>query len=161
MLEDLGVVHVGQGTHDMPEPEEPGPEVRAWQVGYSDLGTFAMIGTSQKSVAGVIMHLKSKFMGDEITLVPIPVLALNGEEGTTWVHPAYITGVFNETVKPSKATEAVMPPGLAAALKASMAQLDAEAVDEPSAPALTVIPGGLKVVTSDPVGEEEDDGNAA
>ncbi len=138
MLEDLGTVHVGMGTHDMPEPEpqEPGAKVRSWQVGYSDLGTFAMIGTSQKSVAGVIMHLKSKYFDDDITLVPIQVMALNGEENTTWVYPALITGVFNESIRPSKteqekALEALveggveamgMPPGLSAALKASMKQ---------------------------------------
>ncbi len=77
-------------------PADP-PQPKAWQVGYADLGSFAMIGTSQKSVAGAVMHLREKYRLHPNTLVPIDIWDLRGKEEITWIFPALITGVFNET----------------------------------------------------------------
>ncbi len=86
---------------DGPGPTPAGPpQPKAWQVGYADMGWFAMIGASQKSVAGAVMHLRAKYRLLPDTLVPIDVLDLRGKEEITWIFPALITGVFNKAPDP-------------------------------------------------------------
>lgn len=112
---------------------------RSWQVGYADLGTFSMIGTSAKQVAGVIMHLKHKFEPKPNELVPIQVLAMDGEEGTTWILPALITGVFNEVKFPM------------------MSSHDEEVVRALEAVVKTSLPEGITVAVVAPPEEDSDD----
>ncbi len=118
-------------------PEDP-PQPKAWQVGYADLGTFSMIGTSQKSVAGVVMHLRSKYRLLPDTLVQIDVLDMRGKEGITWVFPALITGVFNKTPDLQRRGN---PGGFAEALDELMGR--------------NGIPKGINVAVVEP-GENED-----
>ncbi len=126
-------------------PEDP-PQPKAWQVGYADLGTFSMIGTSQKSVAGAIMHLREKFYDQPDTLVPIEILAINGKEDITWVFPALITGVFNQTPDLRKLPRND-PGGFAKALK--------EVIGEQGPQGL---PEGVTVAVVDPGDEGGDHG---
>ncbi len=128
-----------------PAPTDP-PQPKSWQVGYADLGTFAMIGTSQKSVAAAVMHLREKFrLYHPDTLVPINVLDLRGREEISWIFPALITGVFNETPDLQRQDE---PHGsYPEALDALMGR--------------NGIPEGISVVVVEPANdnEENEDGN--